>query len=513
MKQNTFFLSVLVLCCLNFFWSCDDETGKNLLKLDKDNIMLNHKDAHETVTLTAGTAWQVSDVPDWMEVTPSTSDQLKQKITITADENNTFEQRTATLTFTNGHISRALSITQLSLQEADAFIQFSESEIMVSLILTHNVKLITNRPWKIDGIPAWMSVSPSSGEKSATLSITVDENYHPDSRNAEILFTAEKAQNTLKVSQIGLKDIIRGVSLPIFRFKEIKTNSSTDGGGINDCQVKNNYMFVNPAIKDKVFLGNLLSHNVGEGTDIPAFTGYTFKPITIMSTAPVNVYSKTYTPSLAEQTNYAKKVADAKPQQMGDFVSDNGTIDFYSYRLLHAIGVVNFGVKLDELVTGHSYADHEMQGKYGLIFSFRQTLFSLIMDLPDDGTVINEKLKDADKNKGVSYVSSMSYGKIGLLVVETGIDSRKVRTAINKYIGEQTLDAEETALITSSAVTYVYFDNNNQVKTIRGGINAVEAYRKAATTVDYENIYPLTFQLSNFDTHAQSEISYAVKIP
>ncbi len=69
MKQNTFFLSVLVLCCLNFFWSCDDETGKNLLKLDKDNIMLNHKDAHETVTLTAGTAWQVSGVPDWMEVT------------------------------------------------------------------------------------------------------------------------------------------------------------------------------------------------------------------------------------------------------------------------------------------------------------------------------------------------------------------------------------------------------------------------------------------------------------
>ena len=69
MKQNTFFLSVLVLCCLNFFWSCDEKKKKNLLKLDKDNIMLNHKDAHETVTLTAGTAWQVSGVPDWMEVT------------------------------------------------------------------------------------------------------------------------------------------------------------------------------------------------------------------------------------------------------------------------------------------------------------------------------------------------------------------------------------------------------------------------------------------------------------
>lgn len=513
MKQLIIRAFVLAVFCLNLFSGCDDETGKNLLKLDKDTITLNHKDATEKITVTSGAAWQLSGKPDWISITPAASDQVSEEITLVADENDTFEQRTATLIFTNGHISRKLTVTQLSLQEADAFIKFSESEIKASLTHDFKVELITNRPWKIGQIPAWINVSPRSGEKSATLSITFNENYHPDGRDAELLFTAEKAQNTLMVSQIGLKDIHSSPYIPIFRFSEMKSNFNVNSNAINSCSVKNNYMFVNPAIKDKAFLGNLLNHNVGEGTDIPQFTGYTFKPITITSTIMIDGdIVKTYTPSLAEQNNFAQYIASHEPQQMEAFLADNGTTQFYTYRMLHAYGLVNFGVKLDELVTGHSYADHEMQGTYGLIFSFRHTLFSFIMDFPFGG-VINEKLKDADKNKDVSYVSSMSYGKIGLLVVETAIDSRKVRAAINKYIGEQTLDAIETSLIGSSAITYVYFDINNQVKTVKGGINAVEAYRKAATTVDYENIYPLTFQLANFTTHAQNEISYSVKIP
>ena len=106
MKQLIIRAFVLAVFCLNLFSGCDDETGKNLLKLDKDTITLNHKDATEKITVTSGAAWQLSGKPDWISITPAASDQVSEEITLVADENDTFEQRTATLIFTNGHISR-----------------------------------------------------------------------------------------------------------------------------------------------------------------------------------------------------------------------------------------------------------------------------------------------------------------------------------------------------------------------------------------------------------------------
>ncbi len=510
MKHNTFLLSAIAVYCVSLFWSCDDEIGKNLLKLDKENITLNHKDAVETIIVTSGAEWTITGVPDWMQVTPRASDQAKEEIVIQADENDTFEQRSATLVFTNGHISRNLEITQLSLLEADAFVKLSMDEIVAgNNVHDFSVEVIANRKWELKDVPEWLQVHPLSGDKSTKLSITFFENFHLDGRNGELIFAAEGVQKTLKISQIGLKDIGRSPHIPILRASKFSFNSS-----LTYCDVENDYMFVNPDIKNKVFLGNLLSRNIGDGVDIPQFIGYTFKPISVSTSTIINgSVAKTYVPSLANQNEFARYIASHKPKQILSSLSDNGTTEFYSYRLLHAIGMVNFGVKLDEVVTGQSYARQEMQGNYGLIFSFRQTLFSLDMDLPDDGSVILEKLKDADKSKGASYVTSVSYGKVGLLVVESATDSRKVKAAINKFIGEYTLQPDETALIESANVTYVYFDNDNQVKTIKGGTKAVEAYRKAATTVDYDNIYPITFQLADFFDHTVRKISYSVKIP
>lgn len=507
--KKVIYLFFLALIFASLLWSCDDEIGKNLLRLNKENITLNHKDAIETITVTSGAEWTITGVPDWMQVTPRASDQAKGEIVIQADENDTFEQRTATLIFTNGHISRELEITQLSLLEAEAFVKFSMNEIVAgNNVHNFSVEVITNRKWELKNVPEWVQVHPLSGDKSTKLSITFFENFHPNGRSGELNFTVEDVQKTLKISQTGLQDIGRSPHIPILRASKFSFNI-----GLTYCDVENNYLFVNPDIKNKVFLGNLLSHNIGDGVDIPQFTGYTFKPIAALpSNFSAQVDVKIFIPSLAEQTEYAQEIIASKPKQMDSFDADNGTTEFYTYRLLHAIGIVNFGVKLDEVVTGKSYTQQEMQGKYGLIFSFRQTFFSILMDYPR-GTVIHEELKDADKSKGVSYVSSVGYGKVGLLVVESATDSRKVKAAINKYIGDQTLQPDETALIESANVTYVYFDNDNQVKTIKGGLKAVEAYRKAATTVDYDNIYPITFQLADFFDYTVSKISYSIKIP
>lgn len=512
MKQITTWQLVLVALFLSILSGCEDETGKNLLELNKDNITLNHKDARETVTVTSGTAWEITGAPDWVKITPVSGDQATQEITVVADENNTFEQRTASLTFTNGHISRTLSITQLSLQEADAFIRLNQIRIEPSVFGNEQaVEITTNRPWKLENVPEWLSVTPASGTKSATITLKTKATREIKNRVAELVFTGqEKREAKLTVLQKGLKDIVQSPGLNLIRYS--KTESSSQ---LNFCNVTTGLMFVKPAIKDDIFLGNLMNNNLGDGATVIPFTGYTFKPITVSTGSIIGgVYSKTFTPSLAEQTDYARHVTSFKPVFSLPMTSiDHGPVSFYSYRYLHLTGLVDFGVKLDEVVSGNSYTTKEMDNEYGLIFGFRRPVFSLVMDLPEDGTIINEKLKDADKSKGVSYVSGISYGQIGLLIMTSEKDLLPMKDIMYKVIKDKPLESWETSLIESAKMTYVYFDNNNRMKTVKGGVSALEAYKKAHSAIDYENIYPIAFQLADFDTHAQSQISYSVKIP
>lgn len=505
MKRLIFIALITGLITL---FGCDDEHGKNLLKLDTDLITLNHKDDVGKVQLTSGATWEVSGVPDWIQLSPESGDSSTE-ISITADENNTFEQRIAKLIFTNGHISKTLTVKQLSLQEADPFIELSEKELQVGLTTNEiHVELTTNRPWKIQNIPDWLSVAPVSGEKSALLTIRNIENRGLDSRSAQLTISAENVTSNLNVNQYGMKSLVASPYLPIFKFEKLGSTYKTQPQStLISFNVKSDYMFINPAIKDKIYLGNLVCHNIGQGANIPEYTGYTFKPITVSTSAPI--YSRTFQPSLAEQNNYAEYILSQNPKQILSFTGDNGTVEFYSYRQLHAVGMANLGIKLDEIVSGSSYAEKEMQDKYGLIFSFRYSLFSLNMDIPEDGTVIHEKLKESDESKGVSYISSVNYGKLGLLVVQSGIDSREVRIAINNLIQDKALSSDERALIESSEICYVYFDNNNQVKTVKGTINAVEAYKNAISPFSLDNIYPITFSVSDFATHAANTITYS----
>lgn len=506
MKQITFFTLLLLGC---FLWNCEDE-DKGILTLDKNELTLGHQQNYETIKLTTNKKWYVKGVPDWITFNNSSIDELTEDIHLSVDENDTFEQRSATLTFTNGHASQELLLTQLSLKEANPFIRLDKQYVSVSKGES-TVDLITNRPWEISNlldIPEWLTVSPLSGDKSETITFKADENRNIKQRYFSLSFTAGGVHQTLSVGQYGLKDILRGPSLEIFRPIESGFTIQTDK--IIACDVKTSQLFVNPGITDKIFLGNLVGHNIENSVDIPQFTGYTFKPVTISTSAEDE--KREFIPSLSDQKQFADDIIAGKPQEPVSFKeADNA--EFYTYRLLHAIGMVNFGVKLDEIVTGSSYAQKEMEDTYGLIFSFRRTAFTLDLNLPNNGTIIDEPLKETDRSKGVSYVESVEYGNVGLLVVQSKTDSEYVKTAINKFLDNSTLSPDETALIESSEICYVYFDNDNQAQSEKDTSKALDAYKEARNTTDFGNIYPVCFSIADFTTHKRNTLSYKMDFP
>lgn len=484
--------------------SCDDEE-KYSLEISKETITIDLKGGQEPIRVSSNGYWEVKDIPDWITVNPS-SGEKSTDITIIVTENKETIQKSASLLFVCGDISRNLNVKQLSISDLDPFIEIDKDILPMNIQGDEQrVKLTTNRAWKIENVPDWVSVSPTHGEKSIDIVIKVGENRQPEGRNVNLEIIAENAKKTLNITQLGLKDYIQEPSLPtISSFKKVEFTSNLD-----NYDIETNSLFVNPNIKNRIYLGNLISHNAGSNVNIPEFAGYDFNPIDVYTTAAVNEVTTKFTPSQTAQADFVKDIIAQNPQQQERFSIDKSGVEFYTYRQLHTVGMVNLGVKLDELISGKPFTQQEMTKKYGIIFSFKQVLFSLGMDFPME--LIKEKLSESDLSKGVSYVSTVSYGRIGLLIVESDTDSRELKIVINKVIEETSLTAEESNLIHAADISHVYFTNDNEVTVKKGGLEAVNSYKNAILNLR-DNIYMLDFTLNDFTNHSNNTIHFSFKI-
>lgn len=505
MKSKHLILSILSLYLATIFLSCSDlEREKDTLELDKDSILINQEGGEDNIQVEANGEWRIQEIPDWLSVNP-TSGEVYNYVTVTAKENKESGRRKASLVFTHKKLSKTVEVEQLGLAEAKPFIKLSESYVNWSSAAgTLRIKLTTNRPWKIaEYYDRWISVSPNSGEGSAEITIEINENRNPGSRDIYLSFIGERMEKKLYINQYGLSDYLRVPSLPIFPFKEFSYNQ-------NSGSVLTNSLFINPEIKDKIYLGNLVGHNSQSNIYIPEFTGYTFNPITVSTSAAIDgEVVKNFIPSQAEQDAFALQIAEQLRNQSDLKTINDNAVEFYTHKELRTIGSVNLGVKLDEVVSGASYTELEMSRKYGLIYSFKNIFFTLDMDHPEK--LIKEELKEADKAKGVSYVSSVNYGKVGLLIVESDTDSRDVRMAINKILKGKPLSSEENDLLLAADIYYVYFDKEKNVQTLKGSLDAVNAYRDAALKVA-DSIYPVEFRLSNYMDNSQRTISFSFRM-
>ncbi|MGL5618730.1 MAG: hypothetical protein ACRDDC_03740, partial [Tannerellaceae bacterium] len=231
-------------------------------------------------------------------------------------------------------------------------------------------------------------------------------------------------------------------------------------------------------------------------------------PITVFPIGPVNVKDETFIPSLQAQQAYAAKVIDAKPNQQLSFKSDLKGIHFDSYRELRLIGEGNMGVKLDELISGKPYTEQEMVKNEGFIFSYDQTVFALTLDLQEK--MVEEVLKVEDfPAQSLSYISMVSYGRVGLLIVETDNDLDDVKTIVRKKLQNSTdlFTEEETAILAEIEVSHAYLDQSQSFVAKRGKAEIITDYLTRLT--DHTNeAYPYKITVSDYFSHANEACSF-----
>lgn len=498
-------IACTIFClCLFILASCDDKSeDDSYIQLDKSSITIGASGGEVVVNVKTNTTYTLLNVPDWITVYSSRIngciDTLKFALNLEMKERKTVIVFSAN----DNRIEKKLEITQSGITDE----AFDLNKAVLPMLIKGErcvVKVTARDKWQVVDIPDWITIDPISGVGNADVTITAKENTSPKMRSVDIGFISGDIRKNLEVGQSGLSEVFENPMLGILSFDSFKFSAQSQ-----EYDVKMYFPFANLDLRNKIYLGNLLCPTAQSNTNITEFMGYTFNPITVSSSSR-NVYSKSYTPSLQEESIYVKEILDAGLTQDEAFQSDNGINRFYTYRQLHTLGVVNLGLKLDEVISGFPFTQKEMTKKYGLIFSFKNTSFTLDMDLPDyPGALIKESLKAEDAATGVSFINTISYGYLGLLIVESDIDIRWVRIAVNQAISGQNLTQEENELILSSDISCIYFNNKNEPQVVKGHLNAIQAYKDAlANKSNY--LYPIEFGLADFDTFETTPLSFPI---
>jgi len=224
---------VIFLFSLSLIISGCNEEAPHFLELDKTALVFDVEGGSQNIAVSSNGVWTVSSGVNWVTVSPQ-SGERNVTVSITVSENRTLEERKATLifvgrtVFSNETITVVVEITQkakILYLELDKTTVAFEAEGG-----SQDIAVSTNGNWRVvSNTPNWVTVSPRSGERDATVTVTASENRLFVERRTILTFNDRTETVTVEITQEA-------------RFIEIDTNILSFGfeSGSQSIQVSSN---------------------------------------------------------------------------------------------------------------------------------------------------------------------------------------------------------------------------------------------------------------------------------
>lgn len=201
MKRKYYLLAIIFLLIAG----CSKELIPEInLSLSSGVITSDYMAGSKTLTFTTNTTWSVSVIDikgsSWVTVSPMNGEKGNITLTFKALNNSENLERESSVTINAGTAIKSFRIIQ---DAAPATISIDKKEQNVEVPSGNfSIAVTTNSaPWSTSGVPTWVTLSPSSNSSSGSVSIAYQENKLALSREANIVFTAGSASQTLKVTQ------------------------------------------------------------------------------------------------------------------------------------------------------------------------------------------------------------------------------------------------------------------------------------------------------------------------
>lgn len=229
-------------------------------------------------------------------------------------------------------------------------------------------------------------------------------------------------------------------------------------------KVQSDESIVMPHLQRYIYPGSLLQGNSIVDMNYKPITTAQIKPITVSVSFSANNISATIEhPSLSATRQFISDVVrqNGVGEQRSSFEYTVNRFTSY-HELKVAFGSnVNTGALFWKSSSSTSSEEHKISKNTGLYVKFVERNFTLDMDLPQ-GSIIEGSLSQ-EETGGYSpvYVSSITYGRIGILTIETNESSDYASSVINEafqkiFVSKSSSLTSEEKRILNSAEMKVY---------------------------------------------------------
>ena len=168
------------------------------LNVSSASLVFTYAAGTRTFNITSNTNWTVDKgSASWLTVSP-TSGSNSNTISVSAEANDSYYERSAIITISGGGLTRTVNVTQsvAELYLSKYSLYFTPRGESNEVDITSNVSWTVNK-----GSATWLTVSPTSGSNNRTLTVTAAANSSTTDREATITISGGGQTTSISVSQ------------------------------------------------------------------------------------------------------------------------------------------------------------------------------------------------------------------------------------------------------------------------------------------------------------------------
>ena len=370
------------------------------------------------------------------------------------------------------------------------------------------VTIKTEEQFQLDKHPDWLILEVDQTKK--TIEISPKPNYSKQPREVLLKVSDSNSESYLKITQLGQEEEKEPFSFLYFPISGVSHHDITEANGKTSHHFKSQSFFISQKIKNDIYLGNVLNYKFSSIDKVQTFEDYQFSNVTILPSTIINgklYIEKWERPSKEQMDNLAKQIIDANPSQNMLFSSGSPLV-FRSYNYLHFLSMANLGFGMEDIMFDNTSTEKTMKKDVGLIYSYNQSLFSLILDYSSLDRKEMREETDFIKENNLSYINTVTYGRTAFLVVEFDGSDQNANFLIGKVSRKNNLTESEKSLINGMNVYYLYFSSDGTLQKDKStdNIEKITNYFKAQNN----HIIPLSFSVGNYVNHGMRDVEYTI---
>lgn len=187
--------------------SCSKDEEEPYLSINIKEIAISESGGSQTISFESNMNWTARSSESWCTVSPSSGDASVKNTNVTVSANDTYDDRSCTITITVGSISKSITINQSS--KSGLFVSKDKYELS-SEATTIEVEVEANIEYDVSISDNWITDVTTRGLSTTNLKFNIDKNVTYDSREASITIKQKNGSlaSTIKVWQSQLDTVI-----------------------------------------------------------------------------------------------------------------------------------------------------------------------------------------------------------------------------------------------------------------------------------------------------------------